>query len=71
MVKKEATNFMRDHRQIFVICSSTNFDSLTSFCNAARANKIPVYGNPYIIEMLKVFSDMAGKYTGLYGLPPI
>ena len=70
-VKKEATNFMRDHRQIFVICSSTNFDSLTSFCNAARANKIPVYGNPYIIEMLKVFSDMAGKYTGLYGLPPI
>lgn len=36
-VKKEATDFMRDHRQVFVICSSTNFDSLTSICRAAKA----------------------------------
>ena len=70
-VHKEAKFFMKDHRQIFVVCSSTNFDSLTSICNAAKANNIPIYGSPYIIEMLKTFSDMAGKYTGLYRLPPI
>ena len=70
-VNKETKDFLKDHRQIFVICSSTNFDSLTSICNAAQANNIPVYGSPYIIEMLKTFSDMAGKYTGLYRLPPI
>ena len=70
-VHKEAKFFMKDHRQIFVVCSSTNFDSLTSICNAARANNIPIYGSHYIIDMLKTFSDMAGKYTGLYHLPPI
>ena len=62
---------MKNHRQIFVVCSSTNFDSLTSICNAAKANNIPIYGSPYIIEMLKNFSDMAGKYTELYHLPPV
>ena len=70
-VHKEAKSFMKDHRQIFVVCSSTNFDSLTSLCNAAKANNIPIYGNSYIIEMLKTFSRLAGKYTGLYRLPPI
>ncbi len=70
-VKKEATTFMRDHRQIFVLCSSTNFDSLTSICKAAWMNHLPIYGSDYIREILKTFSDMAGKYTGLYNLPPI
>lgn len=70
-VNKEAKKFMKDHRQIFVVCSSTNFDSLTSFCHAAQANNIPIYGSPYIIEMLKIFSSLAGEYTGLYRLPPV
>ncbi len=70
-VKKEATNFMCDHRQIFVVCSSTNFDSLTSICRAAQANHLPIYGSPYIRKMLKTFSDMAGAYTGLYHLPDL
>ena len=32
---------------------------------------MPIYGSPYIMQMLKTFSDMAGTYTGLYNLPPI
>ena len=70
-VNKEATEFMKDQRQIFVVCSSTNFDSLTSICRAAQANHLPIYGSSYIREMLKTFSDMAGTYTGLYNLPDI
>ena len=70
-VHKEAKEFMKDHRQIFVVCSSMNFDSLTSICNAAKANNIPIYGSSYIIEMLKTFKDMAEKYSKLYSLPPI
>ena len=61
-VHKEAKAFMKDHRQIFVVCSSTNFDSLTSICNAATANNIPIYGSPYIIAMMKTFKGMAEKY---------
>ena len=70
-VQREAKNFMRDHRHIFVICSSTNFDSLTSICRAAQANNLSIYGSPYIREMLKTFSDKAGAYTGLYNLPEV
>ena len=70
-VKKEATDFMRDRRQIFVLCSSTNFDSITSICQAAQANNLPIYGSDYIAEMLKTFSAMAGEKMGLYGLPPV
>ena len=70
-VNKEAKEFMKDHRQVFVVCSSTNFDSLTSLCHAAQANHIPVYGSPYIIEMLKTFTNVAGKYTRLYNLQPV
>jgi len=61
-VHKEAKAFMKDHRQLFVVCSSTNFDSLTSICNAAAANHIPIYGSPYIIKMMKTFKNMAEKY---------
>ena len=68
-VHKEAKVFMKDHRQLFVVCSSTNFDSLTSICNAAAANHIPIYGSPYIIEMMKNFKDMAEKYRPR--LPPV
>ena len=70
-VNKEAKEFMKNHRQIFVVCSSTNFDSLTSLCHAAQANNIPIYGSPYIVEMLKTFSRLAEEYTGLYRLPSI
>lgn len=70
-VKREAENFMHDHRQIFVVCSSTNFDSLTSICRAARANNLPIYGSDYIREMLKTFSDMAKEKTWLYDLPQV
>ncbi len=70
-VNKEAANFMREHKQIFVVCSSTNFDSLTSICRAARTNNLPIYAGDYIMEMLKMFSDTAKEKNGLYDLPPV
>ncbi len=70
-VHKEAKFFMKDHRQIFVVCSSTNFDSLTSICQAARMNNLPIYGSDYIMEMLQTFSCLAGEKMGLYNLPEI
>lgn len=70
-LQKEAQKFMKERHQIFVICSSTNFDSLTSVCQAANSNHLPVYGSDHIIEMLKTFSNMARKFTARYNLPQI
>ena len=40
---ERATDIMAHHDANFLICSSTNFDSLASFHQAAKNNGIPVY----------------------------
>jgi ribonuclease J len=65
---KEAKKFLKTHRQAYVICSSTNFDTISSIYMAAKKNGLKVYANGYICAMLRTFSDIAAKHTGLYKL---
>ena len=67
-LQKEAETFLQTHRQAYVLCSSTNFDTISSIYHAARKNGLKVYANGYICAMLHTFSDIAGKQTGLYKL---
>ncbi len=67
-LKKEVEAFLKDHRQAYVICSSTNFDTISSIYMAAKKNGLKVYANGYICAMLRTFSDIAAKHTGLYNL---
>ena len=68
-LQEEVSAYMQDHRQLFVICSSTNFDSLSSICQAARANQLSIYANDYMVDMLKTFRKIAGRYKKEYRLP--
>jgi ribonuclease J len=67
----EATKFLHEHRYAFLICSSTNLDSLASFYQAAQDASVP-YGrylytyNNYFKTQLDTFTNTAGKYTDLY-----
>lgn len=70
-LRRETVDFMREHREVFVICSSTNFDTLTSICHGAYANNIPVYADTYQQKMLAKFSEVAGAKTSLYRIPKI
>lgn len=69
-LQKEAARYFKDHRYVFLICSSTNLDSLASFYTAAQ--KVPPHGlrmytyNEYVRQQLRTFTEAAGKYTGLY-----
>ena len=65
---KEAEEFLKTHRQAYVICSSTNFDTISSIYRAAKKNGLKVYANGYICAMLRTFSDIAAKHAGLYNL---
>lgn len=50
------------HRHVFLILSSTNFDSIRTFYRAARERNIPFYsGSRYIARQLKTL----GRYAGL------
>ncbi len=67
----EATKYLHEHRYAFLICSSTNLDSLASFYQAAQNASVP-YGrylytyNNYFKTQLDTFTNTAGKYTDLY-----
>ena len=67
----EAAEYMKKHKYTFLICSSTNLDSLASFYQAAQIAACPferylyVY-NEYYKTQLKTFSDTAGSFVDIY-----
>lgn len=69
-LQKEAAEYFKDHKYVFLICSSTNLDSLASFYNAAQKAKpheMRMYTySEYVLQQLRTFTEAAGKYTGLY-----
>jgi len=67
----KAYRFLKQHKYAFLICSSTNLDSLASFYQAAQSAAIP-YGrymytyNPYFAKQLKTFTETAGSMANVY-----
>lgn len=67
----EAADYLRDHKYAFLICSSTNLDSLASFYQAAQMAASPrqryLYTyNDYYRAQLQTFSDTAGAFSDVY-----
>lgn len=63
---QEAKELFKDHRHVFLICSSTNLDSLASFYQAGAFYGMGMYGNSYVYSQLKTFRETAGRATPLY-----
>lgn len=67
----EAADYLRDHKYAFLICSSTNLDSLASFYQAAQIASSPyrrylyTYNDYYRVQ-LQTFSDTAGAFSDVY-----
>lgn len=68
----EACEYLRKHKYAFLVCSSTNLDSLTSFYQAAQDADGSIYGrymytyNNYFVKQLETFSKTAGTYSDVY-----
>lgn len=56
-----ATEYFKQNKYIFLICSSTNLDSLWSFYQASVNNGMRFYSNYYVYEQLKNFKKFAGS----------
>lgn len=50
-----------ENKYAFLICSSTNVESLASFANAAMKLDRAFYVNYYVYEQIKLYRDTAGK----------
>lgn len=67
----QATEYLHEHRYAFLICSSTNLDTLAGFYQAAQNAAVP-YGrylytyNNYFKTQLDTFTNTAGNYSDLY-----
>ena len=68
----EAYKYLKQHKYAFLICSSTNLDSLASFYQAAQSAALFPYKrylftyNAYVKEQLRTFSETAGSFTSVY-----
>lgn len=56
---KKAKELMRDNKNVFVLCSSTNIDSIAEFYSSAIANKklFIVCEEEFQLEILRIVSD--------------
>lgn len=66
-MQRKATQLFKKNRYAFLICSSTNLDSLASFIKAAESNHMRTYCySRYVCVQLRTFSNTTGKFTDVY-----
>lgn len=52
-----------ENKYAFLICSSTNVESLASFANAAMILRRAFYVNHYVYKQIELYRESAGKYN--------
>ena len=69
----EAERYLHEHKYAFLICSSTNLDSLASFYRAAQMAAYPesryryMYTySLYYLKQLQTFTETAGRFSPIY-----
>lgn len=66
-LKKEASELFAKNKYAFLVCSSTNLDTLASFHKAALEKHMYTYCySKYLLGQLETFTKTAGKYSPLY-----
>ncbi|MBQ3545802.1 MAG: MBL fold metallo-hydrolase [Lachnospiraceae bacterium] len=66
-LKEEAKKIFENNKYAFLVCSSTNLDTLASFHKAALENDMYTYCySKYMLGQLETFTKYAGKYSDLY-----
>lgn len=61
-LRKDAGRLFAEHRHVFLIISSTNLDSISTFYQAAKENHLSMYGyNPYVGHQIKTLGEYADK----------
>ena len=67
-LSQKAAELMKEHKYVFVHCSSTDMERLASFKNATRSMfpKRPLLADEYQKDILALFSETAGKKSACF-----
>ena len=60
-MKRDCEELFKENKYIFLICSSTNVDSLATFYNAGENNSMKMFVNGYIYEQIKNYREDVGN----------
>lgn len=63
---KDCKKLLKQHRYVFLICSSTNVDTLATFYQAAKSHYMKMYANGYVCEQISHYREAARAYNGPY-----
>ncbi len=59
---KDCIRLFQKHRYVFLICSSTNADTLATFYQAAQSRHIKMFASRYVCEQISHFRSAAEEY---------
>lgn len=67
ILKRETVELMKQYKNVFVMCSSTDMERLATFhaANKEVGNR-PFVCDSFQKDVLKIFSDTAGKHSNLF-----
>lgn len=71
-LKKEVVNVLKQYKNVFVLCSSTDMERLATFHAATKE----VVSKPFVCDdyqknVLEIFSDTAGKMSSLFAFDKV
>ena len=68
VLSQKAAELMKEHKYVFVHCSSTDMERLASFKNAARSifPKRPLLADEFQKDILALYSETAGKKSACF-----
>ena len=62
----DCKKLLKQHRYVFLICSSTNVDTLATFYQAAKSHYMKMYASGYVCEQISHYREAARAYNGPY-----
>lgn len=63
---RDCKRLLEQHRYVFLICSSTNVDTLATFYQAAKSHYMKMYASGYVCEQIGNYREAAKEYNGPY-----
>lgn len=66
---RKAKDYLRNYKNVFVLCASTNIDRLAGLCSAAQAVGKPFICDRYQAELLETVAAHGGDKSALYSFP--
>lgn len=63
---RDCKKLFEQHKYVFLICSSTNVDTLATFYQVAKSHYMKMYASSYVCEQIGHYKEASREYNGPY-----